>query len=271
MRFKIGVVGKFSCSSFDNAYLNTNTTDSHAATLSTLGSSYEAFIRGRSLIEEVPRKAIGYTSAMILFAALQESLRALRRRHDSINSGVAGAIAGALVAGHYQGPQYRLLAASLWGPICLASHIMNDLVRPRPMIEDWLISEGLLSPVVLERRAKLVQASQQESVPIKTLVDMATRVRDRELQTLFNASRTETIPKSKVKTTAAAAGQRIQEEDGEDNEYKAWLVEATKAGIAILLDPSEEEEKEAKAPQRAHRSWVDWLKGKPKPKEPDQV
>lgn len=46
------------------------------------------------------------------------------------------------------GPQYRLLAAVLWGPICGGAHLLNDLIHPRFILEDWLISEGLLDPRV---------------------------------------------------------------------------------------------------------------------------
>lgn len=245
----------------------------HVGVLSTLGSSYEAFVRGRSLIEEVPRKCLGYTGAMFLFTILQETLRAARGKHDAINSGVAGALAGALVAGHYQGPQYRLLAASMWGPICLVSHVMNGIIKPRPLIEDWLISEGLLDPVVRERRAvkpTMASDSQQQGMPMETLIDMATRIRDRELQTLYDASRNQTTP-----ALAAINNKRnivekakVDEKEEVDHEYESWLIEATKAGVAISLDPSPDEDKdkeEASSQQATHRSWIDWIKGKPKP------
>jgi len=236
----------------------------HAAMISTLGSSYEAFIRGRSLLEEVPRKAIGYTGAMFVFTVLQESLRAVRGKHDAINSGVAGALAGALVAGYYQGPQYRLLSASMWGPICLASHLMNDVVKPRPLIEDWLISEGLLDPIVRERRATttLIADESNEMMPMGNLIEMATAVRDRELQSLYDASRGKTF--QDLPSSRKQAVKRVKEakEEEVDHEYEAWLIEATKAGVAISLEPSEEEQKEAT--KAKHRSWIDWLKGKPK-------
>jgi hypothetical protein len=232
----------------------------HAAMISTLGSSYEAFVRGRSLLEEVPRKAIGYTGAMFMFTVLQESLRAVRGKHDAINSGVAGALAGALVAGYYQGPQYRLLSASMWGPICLASHLMNDVVKPRPLIEDWLISEGLLDPIVRERRAKatLIANKSNEMMPMGNLIEMATAVRDRELQSLYDASRGKTS--QDVSSSRNQAVRKVKEEEEEvDHEYEAWLIEAIRAGVAISLEPSEEEQKEAtKAKQR---SWIEWLKG----------
>ena len=79
---------------------------------------------------------------------MQEALRAARGRHDALNSLLAGAAAGAVVAGHYQGPQFRMLGAALWGPLCCLTHILNDATRPRLLLEDILIGEGLLDPSV---------------------------------------------------------------------------------------------------------------------------
>lgn len=210
---------------------------------------------------------------MILFAALQESIRALRGKHDAINSGVAGAVAGAIIAGHYQGPQYRLLAATLWGPICLASHLVNKVAQPRPLIEDWLINEGLLDPVVRERRTNPV-LDKEEAMPIETLIDMATRIRDQELQSLFDASKTNASETSKSKSGPSkkqvAAVKTVVEEKGESSDYlyETWLVEAKKSGIAISLDDdATEDEVDAAAKRVLCRSWVDWARGRPKLKE----
>ena len=79
---------------------------------------------------------------------VQEALRSARGRHDALNSLLAGAAAGAVVAGHYQGPQFRMLGAALWGPLCCLTHILNDATRPRLLLEDILIGEGLLDPSV---------------------------------------------------------------------------------------------------------------------------
>jgi hypothetical protein len=48
----------------------------------------------------------------------------------------------------FAGPQYRLLAALMWGPLCGAAHLINDWVKPRYILEDMLIADGLLSPQV---------------------------------------------------------------------------------------------------------------------------
>ena len=53
-----------------------------------------------------------------------------------------------MVAGHYQGPQFRMLGAALWGPLCCLAHVLNDATRPRLLLEDILIGEGLLDPSV---------------------------------------------------------------------------------------------------------------------------
>ncbi len=61
---------------------------------------------------------------------------------------MAGAISGALVAGHFQGPQFRLLGGLLWGPICGGIHLLNEWLQPKTFMEDVLISEGLLDPCI---------------------------------------------------------------------------------------------------------------------------
>ncbi len=66
------------------------------------------------------------THPLPFLLVLQEGLRAARGgTHDALNSIVAGAVAGAVVAGHYQGAQFRLLGAVLWGPLCGLAHVAN--------------------------------------------------------------------------------------------------------------------------------------------------
>lgn len=46
------------------------------------------------------------------------------------------------------GPQYRVLGALVWGPLCSMLHVLNDATQPKHLLEDLLVSEGLLSPLV---------------------------------------------------------------------------------------------------------------------------
>ncbi|KAG1667627.1 hypothetical protein FOA52_001681 [Chlamydomonas sp. UWO 241] len=159
------------------------------AIVTVLASSKHAYSKNRSLFSEVPRNVFGYSLGMAAFCALQESMRSVRGTHDSLNSLVAGAVAGAVVAGHYQGPQYRLLGATLWGPICCVTHLINDALHPRLLLEDFLVSEGLLDPSVLDRRMPQSTPHELYSSVDRThmgdLIDSATRVRDRELSELL--------------------------------------------------------------------------------------
>lgn len=56
----------------------------------------------------------------------------------------------------HTGPQYRVLGAVVWGPLCGVAHVLNDLVKPRYWIEDLLVSSNLLNPVVLGARGRAV-------------------------------------------------------------------------------------------------------------------
>ena len=51
-----------------------------------------------------------------------------------------------------QGPQFRVLGAALWGPLCCLVHMLNDALRPRLVMEDILIGEGLLDPSIRGER-----------------------------------------------------------------------------------------------------------------------
>ena len=47
-----------------------------------------------------------------------------------------------------QGPQFRVLGAVIWGPLCGLVHVVNEVFRPRFVLEDILMREGLLDPSV---------------------------------------------------------------------------------------------------------------------------
>ncbi|KAL6752453.1 hypothetical protein V8C86DRAFT_588752 [Haematococcus lacustris] len=90
---------------------------------------------------------------MSLFCVFQESLRSVRGgRHDALNSGLAGAAAASISVKVLQGSKYHRLAAIVWGPLCAASHALNELLQPRKELEDLLISANLLHPSVAGRR-----------------------------------------------------------------------------------------------------------------------
>lgn len=114
-----------------------------AVLLSGLGSAHAARKQGASALQSVPRHVLGYGGIMGLFiggagaaagclpctcvcatackaashilpppphartrtcpAAVQETLRGVRSKHDALNSFLAGTLAGGLAAGHFQG------------------------------------------------------------------------------------------------------------------------------------------------------------------------
>ncbi|GAX78681.1 hypothetical protein CEUSTIGMA_g6119.t1 [Chlamydomonas eustigma] len=165
----------------------------------------EAYSKNRSFFEEVPRKVVGYSSGAALFCMVQEGLRALRGTQDPINSLIAGAVAGGVLAGVYQGPQFRLLGGALWGPISCLVHVLNNQFQPRMYMEDILITEGLLDPSVQERRhrnAFFLQTKRADELYRKALqvssmdnlVEEATRVRDRELHQLWRMTANSITP-----------------------------------------------------------------------------
>eukprot|EP00798_Chlamydomonas_sp_ICE-L_P028254 gene28253-31359_t len=143
----------------------------------------------RPTLEKVPGKVFGYTASMAIFCGLSEGARAIRGTHDGLNSLVAGAVTGGLVAGHFQGPQFRLLGAVLWGPICGGLHYFNDCIKPKHIFEDFMIGEGLLDPIVKERREPVpspqeVYRSVQGDTSMDDLMKLARVIQHREVMAL---------------------------------------------------------------------------------------
>ncbi|PNW89018.1 hypothetical protein CHLRE_01g054950v5 [Chlamydomonas reinhardtii] len=140
---------------------------------------------------EFVHKLVGYSGAALLFSGVSEACRAVRGgRHDFINTAISGAVTGGVVVGHYQGPRYRLLGVVTWGGLAAALHATNQLLRPRHILEDYLIREGLLSPEVARRRVgprslwaeaddayRAMEARAQQDVLVESLA-----IRDRELK-----------------------------------------------------------------------------------------
>ncbi|KAJ9505011.1 hypothetical protein QJQ45_007276, partial [Haematococcus lacustris] len=126
-----------------------NVENLNAAIGVTTASSVNALRLGKDVLYHVPPITAGYTIAMSLFCVFQESLRSVRGgRHDALNSGLAGAAAASISVKVLQGSKYHRLAAIVWGPLCAASHALNELLQPRKELEDLLISANLLHPSV---------------------------------------------------------------------------------------------------------------------------
>ncbi|KAG2424216.1 hypothetical protein HXX76_014747 [Chlamydomonas incerta] len=214
-------------------------------------------LRSGSRAREFAHKLVGYSGAALLFSGVSEACRAVRGgRHDFINTAISGAVTGGAVVGHYQGPKYRLLGVVTWGGLAAALHLVNQLLQPRHILEDYLIREGLLSPEVARRRTgprslwaeaddayRAMEARAQQDVLVESLA-----IRDRELQQL-NAR------------LAAAAGQQLQpppeaggggggweELPDDDPGYMAWL---RIAGLdsEVLLQWQQQQDTEGKQQQ----------------------
>jgi len=165
-----------------------------AILVSGCGSIMSARRQHLSIWQNLPVHVMGYSGIMGMFSVIQETLRGVRTKHDAFNSFAAGSVAGGLAAGYFQGAQYRLLGALVWGPLCSMLHVLNDAAKPRHILEDWLVSEGLLSPLVTEQRQRMKaslaadevyrQALGEGGVPLSTQQE-AERIRRREMAALM--------------------------------------------------------------------------------------
>ncbi|KAG2496565.1 hypothetical protein HYH03_005387 [Edaphochlamys debaryana] len=162
-------------------------------------------LRVVSPAREFVHKLVGYGSAALLFSAIQESCRALRGRHDFINSAISGAVTGGLVVGHYQGPKYRLLGVVTWGGGCALLHLANSALQPRVLLEDYLIREGLLSPEVARRREHAAVRAAFAGVANQDVIVESLAIRERELKQLNDRLAAEAAA-----ATAAAGGRARQ-------------------------------------------------------------
>mmetsp|Transcript_11236 Transcript_11236/g.20342 ORF Transcript_11236/g.20342 Transcript_11236/m.20342 type:complete len:297 (-) Transcript_11236:305-1195(-) len=161
-----------------------------ASTLASVQSLFNIDKYRRTFLQDFPKRLSVYSGATLLFCGLQEGIRSARSgKGDSWNSLVAGSITGALLVGHYQGPQYRFLGAVVWGTLSSTFHLWNQIAKPRYFIEDFFIENDLLSPKVVElrpidsRSAQRIKRSMgiQETAELMADVDL---IRRRELQEL---------------------------------------------------------------------------------------
>ncbi|GFR48164.1 hypothetical protein Agub_g10000 [Astrephomene gubernaculifera] len=196
-------------------------------------------LRTISRLQEFAHKLVGYGGAALLFSGIQETSRAVRGRHDFLNSAVSGGITGAVVVGHYQGPQYRMLGLLTWSSVCAVLHLTNSLMQPRHLLEDYLIREGLLSPqVALMREAAAAAAAAAAGGQERGLQRFEHRdvlldslaIRDREMQQLnarLAAGKPAAAAAGAGATASAGAGAgedlRVDDIADDDEGYLAWL------------------------------------------------
>ncbi|KAF5839385.1 hypothetical protein DUNSADRAFT_956 [Dunaliella salina] len=238
-----------------------------AVLVSGCGSIMSARKHHLSIWQNLPVHVIGYSSITGLFSVIQETLRGVRTKHDALNSLAAGSVAGGLAAGHFQGAQYRLLGALVWGPLCSMLHVLNDAAKPRHILEDWLVSEGLLSPLVVEQRQRLRAASAADKVyqqalgeggvPLSTQQE-AERIRRREMAALM-------MQRAQQAQQASSTGAALREDDalrigGRHDDGTGYNSSSTTSSISTSTSPLVGEERSSLAPKK--RGWWAWLTGR---------
>jgi hypothetical protein len=121
--------------------------------------------RGPSVPAAAAAVAVNAAAAAAVFAALQETARASdpTRPHGPLNSAVAGAATGAILARVHLGPAQRgavLAAAAAWAPACAAGHWANDRLRLARGFKRWLVDQGLLD----ERMVRAAEEEEEKAV-----------------------------------------------------------------------------------------------------------
>ncbi|GIL91942.1 hypothetical protein Vretimale_18556 [Volvox reticuliferus] len=190
-------------------------------------------LRTASRFRDFAHKVMGYGGAAIIFSGIQETCRAVRGRHDFLNSAISGAVTGALVVGHYQGPKYRFLGVVTWGSLGAVLHIANAVLQPRYHFEEYLIREGLLSPEAARyrRTASLPKSSESgllfPEYEHRDVLIEARAIRDRELRQINERlAHARTGSTSTPNGEASKVEQDYDDEEGladDDPAYQAWL------------------------------------------------
>ncbi|GLC33888.1 hypothetical protein PLESTB_000814800 [Pleodorina starrii] len=207
-------------------------------------------LRTTSRLRDFAQKLVGYGGAAIIFSGIQETCRAVRGHHDFLNSALSGAVTGALVVGHYQGPQYRLLGVVTWGSLGAVLHIANSVLEPRHYIEDYLIREGLLSPIAARYRQAPAQRPSSEvgllfpEYEHRDILLAAKEIKERELRQINDRA---------AAATAAAARPIGDDREGDiegdipddDPGYQAWLrTSGFEADVLLQSQPQQQQQQQ---------------------------
>ncbi|GLI60306.1 hypothetical protein VaNZ11_002422 [Volvox africanus] len=218
-------------------------------------------LRTLSIFRDFTHKLMGYGGAAIIFSGIQETCRAVRGQHDFLNSAMSGAVTGALVVGHYQGPKYRFLGVVTWGSLGAVLHIANAVLHPRYYFEEYLIREGLLSPEATRYRQAAPSQPHSSDTGLlfpeyehRDVLLAAKAIRDREISEVNQrlvAARTASTARPGGGVEAVEAGrsgeqQEEEEEEPADNDpgYQMWLRTSGFQADALLLQPQQQLHKE---------------------------
>ncbi|GIL65694.1 hypothetical protein Vafri_19373 [Volvox africanus] len=215
-------------------------------------------LRTAPMFRDFAHKLMGYGGAAIIFSGIQETCRAVRGQHDFLNSAISGAVTGAVVVGHYQGPKYRFLGVVTWGSLGAVLHIANAVLHPRYYFEEYLIREGLLSPEATRYRQALSHPQSSQTGLLfpeyehRDVFVAAKAIRDREISEINQRlAAARTAPSSGPGGEALEAeqnGEQQQQQDEEEEEepadddpgYQTWLQTAGFQADALLLQPKQQ-------------------------------